>query len=329
MAQKPALKALTKKLDRSWLKVSGSDALRFLNGMWTCDFKRIAQATQDAKASGVASLGSGVGFLLNAKGMAVSEAVVVCENEQSFLFSLPSQALEGTYDALNHYLVADDVELDKVEACKFSHVLVCSNSSLEPATPSMWQKVSVPKALDRVAGARVEPWGLRIPLGTLGTHHEEFWVLQKAALPFEVEALNDEAYLEARIDAGVAEWGVDLAPDALVLEFPYEDRISFHKGCYIGQEVIARATYRGRMTRGFSRFHAEGALVAGDFIFHETDLEKPVGKITSAHLNRGLGLIRLSALEGGKLFQKTRGGATVAIDRVEVLLSPRPESKTS
>jgi folate-binding protein YgfZ len=161
-------------------------------------------------------------------------------------------------------------------------------------------------------------WGYRVPRGELGASHEEIWVLPGQAAPGPMESLAPIEIDALRVEHGRPEWGRDYGRDSLILEFPHLDAISFHKGCYIGQEVVARATYRGRMVKGFCRFTASTPLEEG-FVYASSEPEKPVGKITTVSGHRGLGSLRLRALDEGSLIQKTGSGETF-IERVELLL---------
>src|SRR5690348_11878714 len=104
-----------KTLTRSWLRARGPDALRFLNGMWTCDFKRDSSDQLDQVITGA-------GFLLSARGKAITFGVFVRESADSFLFSLPAGFEQKAFEALDHYLVADEVELSLLSDAPFEAV---------------------------------------------------------------------------------------------------------------------------------------------------------------------------------------------------------------
>ncbi len=53
-----------------------------------------------------------------------------------------------------------------------------------------------------------------------------------------------------RVEAGVPRYGQDMVDTTIPLEANLTHAISYNKGCYIGQEVIARATFRGHMNSG-------------------------------------------------------------------------------
>jgi folate-binding protein YgfZ len=92
-----------------------------------------------------------------------------------------------------------------------------------------------------------------------------------------------------RVEAGVVRYGVDVDAATLLLEAPLPESYSLNKGCYLGQEVIARITYRGHVNRKIVGFRFAGARLppAGAPILVEG---KEVGRITSAVLSPALGV---------------------------------------
>jgi folate-binding protein YgfZ len=92
-----------------------------------------------------------------------------------------------------------------------------------------------------------------------------------------------------RIEAGTPVWGRELDETILPAEAGLDEtHISFTKGCYPGQEPIARLHYRGRPNRRLRVLDVEGAS-PGDEIFLG---EKAVGRVTSAVPGRALGYVR-------------------------------------
>jgi folate-binding protein YgfZ len=104
--------------------------------------------------------------------------------------------------------------------------------------------------------AKVEGVGPGVGLG----RYESFLggvdvVLQRERLAEAVERLVELPVLDAetaevlRVERGVATWGAELTEATIPLEANLDRALNFTKGCYIGQEVIARATYRGQMNK--------------------------------------------------------------------------------
>ena len=98
--------------------------------------------------------------------------------------------------------------------------------------------------------------------------------------------------------------------------------VNFKKGCYPGQEVVARSQFRGTLKRRAFLAHADSGLAAGVELFHESDREQPCGVVAQAAAAPGGGFdaivsIQLSAAQGGQLTAGSAGGTGVT-------LSPAP-----
>ena len=106
----------------------------------------------------------------------------------------------------------------------------------------------------------------------------------------EREAAEPDEELERlRIEAGTPVWGRELDETILPAEAGLDEtHVSFTKGCYPGQEPIARLHYRGRPNRRLRVLEVDAAS-PGDEIFLD---EKAVGRVTSAVPGRALGYVR-------------------------------------
>ncbi len=107
-----------------------------------------------------------------------------------------------------------------------------------------------------------------------------------------------------RVESGLPEYGVDMSDENLAQETGLDEAISYDKGCYLGQEVVARIHFRGHVNRQLRSLEFDmgpalsGArLLAGD---------KEVGVITSAvtspeYGDIGLGYVRREVEPGSRL----------------------------
>jgi folate-binding protein YgfZ len=101
-----------------------------------------------------------------------------------------------------------------------------------------------------------------------------------------------------RIESATPAWGKELDDTILPAEAGLDEtHVSFTKGCYPGQEPIARLHYRGKVNRALRVLDVEGAE-PGDEIRHG---EKVVGRITSAVADRALGYVRVEVPDAAEL----------------------------
>jgi tRNA-modifying protein YgfZ len=104
------------------------------------------------------------------------------------------------------------------------------------------------------------------------------------------EDATDEEVERWRIEARIPRWGRELDETILPAEAGLEDtHISFSKGCYPGQEPIARQHYRGKVNRRLRVLEIDGGAKAGDELVLG---EKIVGRITSTADGVALGYVR-------------------------------------
>jgi folate-binding Fe-S cluster repair protein YgfZ len=92
-----------------------------------------------------------------------------------------------------------------------------------------------------------------------------------------------------------------------MLNFELIGGVDFQKGCYPGQEVVARSQYRGTVKRRMFLFEVEAAAAAGSEVYHEADPEQPAGMVVNAAPVPGASAssllveVKLAALAGGGL----------------------------
>ncbi len=106
----------------------------------------------------------------------------------------------------------------------------------------------------------------------------------------EGEPMPQEELERMRIEAGTPRWGHEIDERILPAEAGLDEtHISFSKGCYPGQEPIARQHYRGKVNRRLSILEIEGEATPGTELIHEG---KVVGRLTSVQAGLALGYVR-------------------------------------
>lgn len=111
-----------------------------------------------------------------------------------------------------------------------------------------------------------------------------------------VQAIDEDTYQRLRVQAGLPEFGAEMSLDFIPLETNLWDDVSFNKGCYIGQEIIARLESRGRLAKKLVQFHLPDptGITAGSDILADG---KSVGMLTSVAGEYALGYVKTAVLK--------------------------------
>ena len=238
--------------DRVELVLTGADRVRYLNGQVTSNVQKLAAArTQPA-------------CVTTAKGRLCAEVLITATADALFIDA--DAALRDTLPSrIGRYIIADDVTLEEVTATR---ALLHFIGTPPPVLDGAWCVPS--RRLGR------DGWDMRLPSAAFDA--------VKATL-FSQHLLLDPALLETlRIEAGIPRWGRELGEDTLPPEAGLDrTHIDYHKGCYIGQEVISRLKSVGHVNRQLTGFVSEddAPLTAGAAIFAPGEA-RPLGVLTSA-----------------------------------------------
>ncbi|MCC7491130.1 MAG: aminomethyltransferase family protein [Fimbriimonadaceae bacterium] len=104
-----------------------------------------------------------------------------------------------------------------------------------------------------------------------------------------------------RLEAGEPRWGAELSEDYLPLEAELESALCHTKGCYPGQEVVARMRDRGHANRVLRRLRVAGEVVPRrDASLLSGDSPRPVGTVTSAAWSPRDGVVALGYVRSGQ-----------------------------
>lgn len=271
---------------RARLEVVGPDRVSFVQGMVTQDIEKLPEGSSTFAAA------------LTAKGSMVAD-LRIFKAADAVVLDVDSSRLEALQDFLGKYLISEDAEL---RASRTGTLLGVRG----PQAETLKAQVDPSKA--------VALFGCRG--GGVDVLVDEATAQTLAELWREVPQLSQGTVEVLRIEAGVPAWGAELGEETIPLEANLADAIAYTKGCYIGQEVIARATYRGRMVKNLCGLLVEGSEPKeGDGLFVG---EKRVGTLTSVAQSFAAGqLIALGFVHrdaqgvGTRLATASGGAATV------------------
>lgn len=188
-------------------------------------------------------------------------------------------------------LVSYDVPADVLHA-RFARNIIADDVTIEDRTAD-WRLLSVPAASvpSFLAGRSRQPVadrffreadGYVFAGRRLGRDSLEYLVDDRLSLPFEWVPLSPEEAEIQRIAAGVPAIPRDISPGSFnPVEAGLEQAVSFTKGCYLGQEVVARVHRLQRFSRRLVRVCAAGAWMPQDLPIDLLIDGTPAGQLTS------------------------------------------------
>jgi tRNA-modifying protein YgfZ len=137
-----------------------------------------------------------------------------------------------------------------------------------------------------------QPEAPAVPVRDFGVDAWEAWRDGPA------EGADPHALEPLRIEAGTPAWGKELDDSVLPAEAGLDEtHISFTKGCFPGQEPIARLRHRGHVNRRLRKLEVEAASEGDEIVWND----KVVGRVTSAIPGRALGYVRAEVPDDGVL----------------------------
>jgi len=259
---------------RTQIEILGPDRASFLNRLCTNRIEALAP-------------GSGCeAFLTNSKGRIVGHVLVFAGNESLVLSSAPGQA-ERILSHLDYYLVRDRVELQDRSAA-WSELLVAGRKG-ETLLGSLLG-IAVPQAYlahaeTRLFGAKTSVrrlHGPEPPVFSVSAPKESAADVTRHLCDAGARLCRQEAAEAIRIEIGWPEYGRDIGEDRFPQEVARDAlAISFAKGCYLGQETVARIDSRGHVNRFLVKLRFPTADVPADGTVVRAEGQE-VGRVTSA-----------------------------------------------
>jgi folate-binding protein YgfZ len=207
------------------------------------------------------------GLLLTAKGKVISDFLLVNEAERILLLA-PRGGADALLTGLSKYVIADDVRFESRDGdTVVFRVLGDPEFSLET----------------EVAGAGLTAFGsthFGLPCTVLMAGSSDADAVSASLESTSLAAL-DAATLEIlRVERGAPALGAEFGAETLPQEVGLGDHVSFTKGCFLGQEPVARLENRGHTNRGLAGFRIVGEIAPAAGATLSTG-EKEVGHITS------------------------------------------------
>lgn len=240
-------------LPRTDIRLDGSDRASFLHNFCTADIKAM-QPGQITEA-----------FILNVKGKLLGHVLVFCHEDRIELNTVPDQS-GSLIQHLDRYLIREDVELSEID---HQHVFVFGESH-EPAPAVPVNQFEIRDGL-RIGNCEAAGRGLLVSGASSDTETFKQTLTSGEATPKDLQL--------HRIQSGTPWFEIDSDSQTLPQELQRDEQaISFNKGCYLGQETVARIDAIGRVNKLLVRVVSDQPLQAGTTL---SQGEKEVGQLSS------------------------------------------------
>jgi aminomethyltransferase len=234
---------------RGLIAVWGKEAVQFLNGLITNDVAKLEDGAQMLAA------------FPNAQGRLLAVVRVMRKGEK-FLFETEEATHEKVFQNLFRFTFAGDFFVEDLSD-QYRSFLIFNSQLVVDGSESL--------VFDAL-GCRI----YFVPLGEADRFPASF------ENPTEI---SDELYEVLRIENGIPKDGVDMDETTIVPELGLEGLISYNKGCYIGQEIIARIHFRGHVAKQLTGLVLSVPPASADGLTPGTELKtvdgKNAGRITS------------------------------------------------
>jgi folate-binding protein YgfZ len=265
-------------LERGLIEVTGPDAVDFLQGQLTND---------------VAALAPGSGcyaLLLTPKGRILADARVLLRAPELVLLDTEAEALAALLANLTMYKIGRQVKVtDRSDEWSLLSLIGPEAARVAGADPEPLHSFLEAE----VGGAAVLAIATDAGVDVAAPRADGARV-REALVRRGAEPVSAGAGELARIEQGRPRLGVDMGEDNLPGELGLEARaVSFTKGCYVGQEPVARMHHRGHPNRHLRGLRAGVPVQVGDPV---SSGERDVGTVTSASLSPVHGPIALAVL---------------------------------
>jgi tRNA-modifying protein YgfZ len=299
--------------ERGKLALSGPGAVEFLNGQVTNELATLRPGE-----------GCYAAFLTH-KGKMLGDLRILARGDDpagapdELLLDTERVALQALFDMIRRFKVGYDVELHKrtiergllsligPEADRVAGVAsqLAAPSSIEPTESIRLIATEHTNAPVTVRG--IDAFAIRTDIGVdLLCDSADTKRLCEALLERGAQTVSEAAAECVRVELGRPRYGVDIDETTIPQEAGLNERaVSFTKGCYVGQETVARLFYRGKPNRRLCGLRLSAPATTGEGLLLG---ERPVGRLGSVAVSPRLGPIALALVR-----REAAPGATVSV----------------
>jgi folate-binding protein YgfZ len=281
--------------------IEGPDRESFLQGQLTQDVRGLAP--------GASRLAAG----LTSKGKVLYFGRLLAEPER-FLILLPRDAVEAVRTHLAKYAAFQKVTVRDASEGRLLAALYGPGSAAITAPPGDTRLPAWGELAGEILGSEAGRGALEAALAAAGS------------IP-----ISDDVAEALRIEAGRPRLGFDATEANLPDEVGLEDALSRTKGCYVGQEIVARRKTYGKPTRRLAGLRFEGApMPTGTALALPERPDRELARVTSVATSErfgpiGLGIVSYEAADGARLAAaEDSARLAAATDGATALVVPLP-----
>ncbi len=284
--------------ERGKLALTGPDAREFLNGQVTNEL--IALRSGEGRYAA----------FLTHKGKMLGDLRVLAAGEEAgaepseLLLDTERSSLQALFDMIRRFRVGFDVELHKRTVERGLLSLIGPHAAALVDSPGLGaaEHANAPAHVDGIAALAVRSdVGIDLICDAADTAR-----LSGALRDRGAAAVSAQATETLRIERGRPRFGIDLDETVIPQEAGLNERaVSFTKGCYVGQETVARLHYKGRPNRHLRGLRLSAPAAQGEELWLG---ERPVGRLGSSAISPVLGPIALALVR-----REAEPGSTVAV----------------
>ncbi len=304
---------------RGRIRVSGSEAVMFLNGLITNDMKTLVEGRWMLAA------------FPNVQGRLIAAVRVIrLQGESNFIIDTEPATHQTVLKNIERFTMAGDFKVKDITD-------ETSTFSVQGKQARRLVEQVVGKTVDDDHGVFETKWNDSELVGLRSSHTSEDGFdliiekdlsskLHDALIAAGAVEVDEDTFETLRIEAGVGVFGKDMDETNVITETNLDDAVSFTKGCYVGQEIIIRIKHRGHVAKKLAGLELEGSEIPNHDSLIKTGEGKEIGRVTSATFSPKLD--RVIAL-GYVRYEYLAPGTEVVVDDRKAVVKELPLVKGS
>ena len=299
---------------RGRIRVSGSEATMFLNGLITNDIKALSENRWMPAA------------FPTVQGRLIGAVRVVRTDGAAFLIDTDAESHEAVLKTVARFTLAGDFHVSDVTA--ETALLTVQGKRATEVVDGVFERSFSDLPRNGVIETEWQNASVTIIHAT-HTAEDGFDIvidsahaapLRQSLMDAGAQPVGEDALEILRVEAGIARYGRDMDETNVVTETNLDDAVSYTKGCYVGQEIIVRIKHRGHVAKKLTglRFETDQRVEPGTIIKSADNSE--IGRVTSTVISPQVGSIGLGYVR----YEYIAAGTNVMVNEIAAMVTDLP-----